>query len=59
MIAKLIRPTHNVVSVATRYRLDGNGIDPWWGARFSAPILTGPGAHLASCTVGARFVSQE
>jgi len=22
------------------------------GARFSAPVQTGPGAHLASCTMG-------
>jgi len=25
------------------------------GARFSAPILTGPGAHSASYTTGTRF----
>ena len=37
--------------VATRYGLDGPGIEPG-GARFSAPIQTGPGAHPASCTVG-------
>ena len=24
-------------------------------ARFSAPVQTGPGAHLASCTMGTRF----
>ena len=23
-----------------------------WGARFSAPVHTGPGAHPASCTMG-------
>jgi len=23
-----------------------------WGARFSAPVQTGPRAHPASCTVG-------
>jgi hypothetical protein len=23
-----------------------------WGARFSAPVQTGPGAHSASCTMG-------
>jgi hypothetical protein len=25
------------------------------GARFSPPVQTGPGAHLASCTMGTRF----
>jgi len=28
------------------------GIEPPWGARFSAPVQTGPGAHPASCTTG-------
>jgi len=26
--------------------------NPGWGARFSAPVQTGPGAHPASCTMG-------
>ena len=35
------------------YRLDGPGIEPWWGgAEFSAPVQTGPGVHPASCTMG-------
>ena len=42
----------SVVGVATRYRLDGPMIESRWGARFSAPVQTGPGAHPASCTVG-------
>jgi len=25
------------------------------GARFSAPVQTGPGAHPASCTMGTGF----
>ena len=33
------------------YGLDGPGIDPG-GARFSAPVQTGPEAHPASCTMG-------
>jgi len=37
------------VGIATRYRLDGPGIESWWGARFSA---TGPGAHPAFYTMG-------
>ena len=36
------------------YRLDGPGIDSPWGARFSAPVQTGPGTHPASCTMGTR-----
>ena len=41
------------VGIATRYGLDGPGIESrWGGARFSAPIQTGPGARPASCTMG-------
>ena len=40
------------VDIATCYGQDGPGIDFRWGARFSAPFQTGPGAHLASCTMG-------
>ena len=42
----------SVISLATRYGLDGPGIESWWGVRFSAPVQTGPGAHPASCTMG-------
>ena len=42
----------SVVGVATSYGLDGRGIESRWGARFSAPVQTGPGAHSASCTMG-------
>ena len=38
--------------IATGYGLGGAGIESRWGARFSAPVQTGPGAHPASCTVG-------
>jgi hypothetical protein len=38
--------------MATGYGLDGPGIESRWGARFSAPVQTGRGAHLASCTMG-------
>ena len=38
--------------VCTGYELDGPGIESRWGARFSAPMQTGPGAHPASCTMG-------
>ena len=40
------------VGIATRYELDGPGIESRWGARFSAPVQTGPRAHPASCTMG-------
>ena len=40
------------VGTATGYGLDGPGIESRWGARFSPPIQTGPGAHPASCTMG-------
>ena len=42
----------SVVGIATGYGLDGTGIESRWGARFSAPVQTGPGAHPASCTIG-------
>jgi hypothetical protein len=41
------------VGVATGYGLDCPGIESRWGARFSAPVETGPGAHPASYTMGA------
>ena len=40
------------VGIATRYGLDGPGIESRWGARFSAPVQTGPGSYPASCTMG-------
>jgi hypothetical protein len=39
------------VGIATDYGLDGSGIESRWGARFSAPLQTGPGAHPACCTM--------
>jgi hypothetical protein len=42
----------SAVGVATRYGLDGQGIESRWKARFSAPIQTGPGVHSASYTGG-------
>ena len=40
------------VTIASCYRLDDPGIESRWGARFSAPIQTGPGANPASYTRG-------
>jgi hypothetical protein len=42
----------SVVDIATGYGLDGPGIECLWGVRFSVPVQTGPGAQLASCTMG-------
>ena len=42
------------VGIATRYGLDGPGIETRWGALFSAPIQTGPGAHPAFLYNGYR-----
>ena len=39
------------VSIATRYGMDGPGIESQWGASFSAPVQTGPGAHAVSYTM--------
>ena len=42
----------SVVGIATGYGLDGPGIESrLGGARFSAPVQTGPGAQPASCTM--------
>jgi hypothetical protein len=41
----------SVVGVATGYGLDGSGNRIPVGARFPAPVQTGPGAHPASCTM--------
>jgi hypothetical protein len=39
------------VGIVNGYELDGLGIESWWGARFSAPVKPGPGAHPGSCTM--------
>jgi hypothetical protein len=40
------------VGIATDYGMEGPGIESRWGARFSAPVPTGPEAQPASCTMG-------
>jgi len=39
------------VGIATRFGLDGLGIESRCGARFTAPVQTVPGAHPASYAV--------
>jgi hypothetical protein len=40
------------VGIANGYGLEDSGIESWWGARNSAPVQTGPGAHPATCKMG-------
>ena len=42
----------SLLGIATGYGLDGPEIESRWGPRFSAPVQTGPGVHLASYTMG-------
>jgi len=42
----------NSVGTATRYRMEGPGIEFRWEARFSAPVQAGHEAHPASYTMG-------
>jgi len=44
------------VGIATRYGLDGPGIESRVGARFSATVQTGPRAHPTSYTMGTGSV---
>ena len=40
------------VGIATRYRLNGSGIESRWGARHSLPVQICPEAQPVSCTMG-------
>jgi len=44
-------PSYIADGIATRCGLDSPGIETG-GARFSAPVHTGPGTHSANCAVG-------
>jgi hypothetical protein len=48
----------SAVSIATRYKVDGPGIESWWGEGFSASFQTVPEANLASCQIGTASLSQ-
>jgi hypothetical protein len=43
---------NTVVGIATRNGLEGSGTESRWGASFSIPVQTGPGAHPDSYTTG-------
>jgi hypothetical protein len=40
------------IGIATRYGLDGLGIETRWGTRFSAHLQTGSRTHPAYCKMG-------
>lgn len=46
-----------LVAIATRYVLDGPGIQSRWRARFSTSIQSGPGAYSDSCVIDTCFLS--
>ena len=46
------------VGIATRYGLEGPGIESQWGARFSSPVQTGHVSHPASYTLGTGSLSR-
>jgi len=43
---------HISVGIATRYGMDGPGIESQWEQDFPHPSRPAPGAHLASYTMG-------
>ena len=47
----------NAVGIATRYRLEGQGIEARWGASLSAHFQSGPGVHPTSNIMGNGWVS--
>ena len=50
-VLKANRGRDSSVVTATRYGLEGPGIESQWGARFSASVQTGPGARPVSYTM--------
>jgi len=51
LLQNLVPCRDSSVGIATRYGLDGPGIESRCGARFSGPAQTRPGAHPASYTM--------
>jgi len=54
-----MRGPGGIVGIAAAYGLDRPVIKSRWGARFSAPVQTGPEAHPASFTVGTESFPGE
>jgi hypothetical protein len=46
------------VSTETCYGMEGPEIESQWGARFSAPVYTGPETQTASCTMDTKSLSR-
>jgi hypothetical protein len=51
-VLHIVEGRDSSVGIVTRYGLEGPGIESRWGARFSAPVQTGPRAHPPSYTMG-------
>ena len=49
---KFRRSRDSSVGIATRYWMDGPGIEFRWGPDFPHPSRPAPGNHPASCTMG-------
>ena len=49
--ANLVVGRNSSVGKVSRYRLDGPGIESWWGASFFAHVQNGSGAHPVSYTI--------
>ena len=47
-----------LIGLAICYGLDGPVIESRWGASFSAPVQTDPGARPASCTMATMSLSR-
>ena len=49
------------VGIATRFEMDGSGIESRWGGggKYSSPVQNGPEAHPSSCTMGTVSLSRE
>jgi hypothetical protein len=47
----------NLVGIATRYRLDGKGMEPRWGQNIPHPFQTVLGTRPFSCTMGTASLS--
>ena len=52
LVQNIFRSRDSSVGIATRYGLDGPGIESRWGAKLSARVHIGYESHTASCTMG-------